>query len=572
MARKYLGGSGERLTVWISVAASTVLIFYGYDQGVFGNVIINKVSDTQLKSPHSVLTRFQNFLDTFGNPSADMQGTMTSLYNIGCFFGAMSTLFTGDWLGRPRQILVGSTVIAIGAIIQTASWTVAQMIVGRIVAGLGTGMNTATAGVWQAETSKMRSRGKLVIIQMANCITGFSISNWLTLGFSFAPKDVAWRFPLAFQIFFTGVIWCLCPFLPDSPRLLLRKGKDEEALEVLAALEGHGATPESPSVRAQFDVIKDILDREHVNTYSWWQLITGKGPSGLMRRMVLGAWMQAMNQVSGINVTSYYMSYIFINALGISELLARILAACGSVDYLIFACLAYFVIERYGRRKVMMFSAGACSICWICIAIATGIAEHGGNSYVTGSVAVAFFFLFFASFGMGVLGVPWLYPTEINALEMRTKGASLAMATNWICNYAVVQATLPGVENLGYKYWIVWAVICASFIPITYLFYPETANRTRYPSITATAVHPGVIMTDIYASFSETNSALRFLAPAVQAIAPYGVLPDVYDVPGGTLTQLWAATAPKEEVRKSHYFLPVGVLEPAADDLDRGSL
>ena len=81
-------------------------------------------------------------------------------------------------------------------------------------------MNTATAGVWQAETSKMRSRGKLVIIQMvsqpnkskkkratvinthwqANCITGFSISNWLTLGFSFAPRDISWRFPLAFQI------------------------------------------------------------------------------------------------------------------------------------------------------------------------------------------------------------------------------------------------------------------------------------------------------------------------------------------------------------------------------------
>jgi hypothetical protein len=83
MARKYLGGSGERLTVWISIAASTVLIFYGYDQGqvhafrrvqcingwctgVFGNVIIN-----------------QNFLETFGHPSADMQGTMTSIYNIG---------------------------------------------------------------------------------------------------------------------------------------------------------------------------------------------------------------------------------------------------------------------------------------------------------------------------------------------------------------------------------------------------------------------------------------------------------------------------------------------------------
>ena len=52
------------------------------------------------------------------------------------------------------------------------------------------------------------------------------------------------------------------------------------------------------------------------------------------------------------------------------------------------------------------------------------------------------------------------------------------MATNWICNYAVVQVTLPGIDNLGYKFWIIWAVICFAFIPITYLFYPETANRT----------------------------------------------------------------------------------------------
>lgn len=137
--------------------------FYGYDQGVFGNVIIS-----------------ENFLHTFGYPSANMQGVMTSIYNIGCFIGAMSTIWTGDILGRPRQIILGSTIIGIGAIIQTCSWTVASMMVGRIVAGLGTGMNTATAGVWQAETSKMNSRGKLVIIQMGMCIPAFAILSQLT--------------------------------------------------------------------------------------------------------------------------------------------------------------------------------------------------------------------------------------------------------------------------------------------------------------------------------------------------------------------------------------------------------
>jgi MFS family permease len=145
----------------------------------------------------------------------------------------------------------------------------------------------------------------------------------------------------------------------------------------------------------------------------------------------------------------------------------------------LFSILAYFVIERYGRRRVMMTSAAACSTCWIIIAIVLGLTvKDPSNAHNYGAVAVTFFFVFFASFGMGVLGVPWLYPTEINALEMRTKGASLAMATNWIMNYMVAEVTPSGIANLGWKFWIIWAVICASFIPITFFFYPETANRS----------------------------------------------------------------------------------------------
>ncbi|KAF3765368.1 putative MFS sugar transporter [Cryphonectria parasitica EP155] len=493
MGRRYLGGSGERLTVWISLAASTVLIFYGYDQGVFGNVLVS-----------------EDFLRTMGYPSTTAQGTMTSVYNLGCFAGALSTLYTGDKLGRPRVLMLGSLIIAIAAIIQASSFSAAQMYVGRVVAGLGTGMNTATAGVWQSETSKMRSRGKLIIIQMANCITGFAISNWLTLGFSFAPGSVSWRFPLAFQMFFSGLVWLMCPYLPDSPRLLIRKGRYEEATEVLAALEGHGATPSSASVRTQFSIIKDILDREHAVDYTWWQLLTGQGPPGALRRMLLGAWMQAMNQVSGINVTSYYMTYVFINALGFSELRARILAAAGSMDYLFFSFMAYFVIERYGRRRVMMVSATACSMCWTIIAIAVGLPETGkGDSVKLGIVAVSFFFVFFASFAMGVLGVPWLYPTEINALAFRAKGSSLAMATNWICNYMVAEVTPIGIANLGFRFWIIWAVICAAFVPTTYLFYPETANRS---------------LEDIDRFFEDNRGALVFrnkLATQLQRPAVY---------------------------------------------------
>ena len=102
------------------------------------------------------------------------------------------------------------------------------------------------------------------------------------------------------------------------------------------------------------------------------------------------------------------MSYIFINALHISELTSRILAAAGSMDYLFFACAAYFTIERFGRRKVMMVSSAMCCLCWVVITIVLALSDTGrGDSYKLGIVAVSFFFLFFASFGMGILGVTW---------------------------------------------------------------------------------------------------------------------------------------------------------------------
>jgi hypothetical protein len=126
------------------------------------------------------------------------------------------------------------------------------------------------------------------------------------------------------------------------------------------------------------------------------------------------------------------MTYVFINALGFSELMSRILAAAGSIDYLVFSFLAWFVIERYGRRRVMMVSAAACASCWALISIAASQIQFGhGNRYQWGCTAIFGFFFFFAAFGMGVLAVPWLYPTEINALAFRAKGASLAMASNW---------------------------------------------------------------------------------------------------------------------------------------------
>ena len=163
----------------------------------------------------------QDFLDTLhlsGDHNTGLVGTVTALYDVGCFFGAIGAFSIGEMLGRRKTVLLGTTIMSVGAILQITAYSVAQMIVGRIVAGIGNGLNTATAPVWQAETSKAAWRGKLVVIEMICNIAGFSLSNWVTYGFSFVPGPVAWRLPLTLQFIFIAILFATVPWLPESPR------------------------------------------------------------------------------------------------------------------------------------------------------------------------------------------------------------------------------------------------------------------------------------------------------------------------------------------------------------------
>ena len=127
-------------------------------------------------------------------------------------------MWYGEKFGRRLTVMTGTTIMAVGAVLQIAAYGVPQMIVGRVVGGIGNGINTATAPVWQTETSQIKWRGKLVVLEMILNIAGFSISNWLTYGFSFLGGPVSWRFPLAFQFVFIFILWATVPMLPESPR------------------------------------------------------------------------------------------------------------------------------------------------------------------------------------------------------------------------------------------------------------------------------------------------------------------------------------------------------------------
>lgn len=201
------------------------MTLFGYDQGVFGTAQLSLVRAPEVRykltySPGGVVVT-QDYLDTLdldGPEHTSLLGTVTAIYDIGCFFGAVAAFSLGEMLGRKKTVLLGTTVMSIGAILQITAYGVPQMIVGRIVAGIGNGLNTATAPVWQAETSKAAWRGKLVVIEMICNIAGFSLSNWVTYGFSFVDGPVSWRMPLVLQFIFIFILFGTVPWLPESPR------------------------------------------------------------------------------------------------------------------------------------------------------------------------------------------------------------------------------------------------------------------------------------------------------------------------------------------------------------------
>ena len=162
---------GQALVTAVTLASCQAFLLLGFDQGVMAGII-------------GADNRFGR---DFGNPGPDMQGNITSMYNIGCVLGSIATYFIGERLGRRTMLMTGGAIMIVGAVILGASYTIAQLIVGRIVTGIGNGMNSSTAPVYRSECSPALIRGALLTLQGTVTILGVVIAYWFVAPFVSSP-------------------------------------------------------------------------------------------------------------------------------------------------------------------------------------------------------------------------------------------------------------------------------------------------------------------------------------------------------------------------------------------------
>jgi sugar porter (SP) family MFS transporter len=429
----YMGLRGPALSSVIGATAGLAFFLFGYDQGDLAGLLT--VPSFRKQFPQA---------DTIGFPEsahvANLQGLTVGIWNLGCFVSAILTIFLGDRIGRKKTMLMGLTFLAIGEIIQASSYSWSQFLVGRSIAGFGNGFNTATVPAWQAECTKVHRRGTLLMVTAGTFIAaGLSFSYWMDFAFAWLePSSAAWRIPIAIQLIFLLVAALLLLVMPESPRWLILTGRENEALKVLSALNDKPI--DSHDVRMEFLQIKDAVIEMSKGTFG---SAFSMGDYRHVHRTCLAVLLQVFQQMTGINLITQFLALMFVQLYGYSGWVGRLLGAVVGTAFTMASVIPVVGIDRFwGRRSLMMFSAGGMSICMAILSAMLWLQSSSGNI-----VSTVFIFLYVSFFACGFQGIAWLLQVELVPLRIRGPANAMSTAANWLVNYAVIHR-LPHLHHL----------------------------------------------------------------------------------------------------------------------------
>jgi sugar porter (SP) family MFS transporter len=360
-----------------------------------------------------------SFQTEFGLTTSQ-KGLLTAVQNVGCI---VASLFAGsiiDRLGRKGGILISSSTVLVACIVLTTSTTKAQFFVGRVIVGFGRAFDIAAVPAYLVEMSPPKRRGFVAGLYWACWLLGAIISSAIGYGARSIGGSWSWR---TICICMCGpALTCLAmlPFIPESPRWLMAKNREDEALKVLTRYHGRG-DQNDPLVVAQFREIKETIAYEQSNKYetwgAWWRDFSGN--MGNRRRGYTLVCLAVFEQTVGSSIISFYLSSVLTLAGVTSEKEQFAINLGQNCVAFVSALVGICLLDKVGRVKMLVAGSAFCAVI---LAIMAGLtADQIGNSAGRNGI-IAMVFLFQMGYSSTWTPISFTYCAEILNFTIRARG------------------------------------------------------------------------------------------------------------------------------------------------------
>lgn len=374
---------------------------------------------------------------------------------MGTIIGSLAVSAPLEHHGRRPVLLVLAVLYVVSALGCGLAWNWPSLVAFRLLGGLAIGGSSVAAPMYIAEISPAALRGRLVALSQLNIVIGILaayLSNSIVEFVLGGPQTAAWRMMLGLPALPAAAFYVLALAIPESPRWLLARGRGEEAEAVLTRVGA--AQP-----RAEAAEIAASLASE----------TTAAGEPFLTRKyrtpILLALMVATFNQVSGINALIYYTADIFAMA-GAGRASALGQSVIIGVTNLVFTLLAMTVIDRVGRRRLLLVGSLGLAACLFAAAWAF--------ERKAGSVLLASLIGYIAFFAFSQGAVIWVYLAEIFPNRVRARGQALGSFTHWFWAAAVSWSFPIVAEASGGLAFAVFGVMMVLQFVLVLLFLPET--------------------------------------------------------------------------------------------------
>ncbi len=397
-------------------------------------------------------------------------GFVVSSALLGCMLGSFVSGVLARGLGRKRSLLVAAVLFFISALGSAIPDAATELVIYRLVGGIGVGLASAIAPMYIAEVAPARIRGKLVSVNQLAIVMGFVVVFFVNY-FIKDPDDIVWNQETGWRYMFgsecipAALFFFLLLLVPSSPRWLVLKGKREAALKVLTRVNGE--------LRAK-EELTEI--EETLNNNSTQASFFAFPKIGLI--LLIGVALSFFQQITGINAILYYGPRIF-ESMNLEGDVAMINQIVVGLAMMIFTIVAIFTVEKFGRKPLLMIGTIGMGVCIFIFGQMTYMQYSG-----TGSLIALVGYIAFFSISQGP--IVWVYLSEIFPNKVRGIAMSIAVFAQWAANYMVSQTFPIMADEKGalyqkyhgaFPFWL-YGSFCLVAIIFIWKLVPETKGKT----------------------------------------------------------------------------------------------